>query len=140
MSSFSSPAVASFLRERSHLILGSVRLFNGAVALVVPERAARRLGTDPEANPAPLYPLRMFGMRTVILGAELLFGAREMRRRSMQLGIAIHASDTVASATGGIRGQLPPRVAASLTAISTVNTALAILGSLPPRRRGWRGC
>ena len=137
MSSFSSPAGLDFLRERSHLILGSIRLFNGVVALLAPEAAARRLGTDPEANPAPIYPLRMFGVRTVILGAELLVGDRETRRRSMRLGIAIHASDTAAAATGGLRGQLPPRVAALTTVISTVNTALAILGSLPPRQRGW---
>ena len=70
MSSFSSPAFR-FLRERSHLLLGGIRLVNGAVALLVPEAAARRLGTDPEANPAPLYPLRTFGVRTVILGGEL---------------------------------------------------------------------
>jgi hypothetical protein len=107
------------------------------VALLVPEAAARRLGTDPEANPAAVYPLRMFGVRTVILGAELLVGAPETRRRSLKLGIVIHTSDTAAAVAGGIRGQLPPKVAAALTAISTLNTALAILGSLPPRRRGW---
>lgn len=137
MSSFSSPAGLDFLRERSHLILGSIRLFNGVVALTVPEAAARRLGTDPEANPAPIYPLRMFGVRTVILGGELLIGGAETRRRSMQLGVAIHVSDTAAAVAGGARGHLPPGVAALLTAISTVNTGLAILGSLPPRRRGW---
>jgi hypothetical protein len=81
----------------------------------------------------------MFGVRTVILGAELLVGDPETRRRSMRLGIVIHASDTVAAASGGIRGQLPPKVAIATTAISSLNTALAILGSLPPRGRGWRG-
>jgi hypothetical protein len=127
------------LRERSHLILGTIRLVNGAVALASPESAARRLGTDTEANPAPIYPMRLFGVRTVILGAELLVGDPAIRRRSMKLGIAIHASDTVAAASGGLRGQLPPRVAILTTAISSVNTALAILGSLPPRGRGWLG-
>jgi hypothetical protein len=127
------------LRERSHLILGVIRLFNGAVALASSDTAARRLGTDPEANPAAIYPLRMFGVRTVFLGAELLVGDEATRRRSMKLGIAIHASDTVAAASGGIRGQLPPQVAILTTLISSVNTALAILGSLPPRGRGWRG-
>jgi hypothetical protein len=138
VSSFSSPAGLGVLRERSHLVLGSVRLVNGLVALLSPESAARRLGTDPEANPAAIYPLRMFGVRTVILGAELLLGDEQTRRRSMRLGIPIHASDTIAAATGGIRGQLPPRVAALTTAISTLNTAMAVLGSLPPRGRGWR--
>jgi hypothetical protein len=127
------------LRERSHLILGCIRLFNGAVAMASPDSTARRLGTDPEASPGPIYPLRMFGVRTVILGAELLVGDPDTRRRSMRLGVLIHASDTVAAASGGIRGQLPPKVAMATTAISSFNTALAILGSLPPRGRGWRG-
>ena len=123
------------IRSRAHLLLGAIRLFNGVVALTLPENTARRLGTDPEANPAPLYPLRMFGVRTTVLGAELLFGSEETRLRSMRIGRAIHASDTLAAALGGIRGQLPRRTAALLTGISTLNTILAFLGSDPPRRR-----
>lgn len=127
------------VRERSHLVLGSIRLFNGLAALLVPEKTARRLGTDPEANPAPIYPLRMFGVRTVVLGAELLLSGSETRRQAMRIGIPIHASDTAAAALGGIRGQLPPRTAALLTCISTVNTILAVLGSqAPSKRRLWR--
>lgn len=118
-----------FVRERSHLLLGSIRLFNGLAALLVPEQTARRLGTDPEANPAPIYPLRMFGVRTVLLGAELLTSGTDTRRRSMLLAIPIHASDTAAAAVGGIRGQLPRRVALLTTGISTINTILAVLGS-----------
>ena len=83
--------------------------------------------------------LRCIAGLTDLTGGELLVGAPETRRRSLKLGIAIHASDTAAAVAGGLRGQLPPKVAVSLTAVSTVNTALAILGSLPPRRRGWPG-
>ncbi|MGH2947664.1 MAG: hypothetical protein ACRDPC_15670 [Solirubrobacteraceae bacterium] len=113
----------------AHRLLGAIRFFNGAVALLVPEMMARRLGTDPDANPAPIYPLRMFGVRTVILGAELLIGDEETRRRSARLGRLVHASDTVAVALGGIRGQLPRRTAALLTGLSAMNTVLAFLGS-----------
>ena len=123
--------------ERSHLLLGGIRLFNGAAALLVPQLTARRLGVDPDANPAPLYPLRMFGVRTVVLGAELLVGGPEVRRRSLQLGVLIHASDTTAAALGGLRGQLPPRTAALLTGVSSLNTALAVLGSRAQQRRKW---
>jgi hypothetical protein len=134
-------AMLDLVQDRSHVLLGSIRLFNGTAALLVPEMSARRLGTDPDASPAPIYPLRMFGVRTVILGAELLFGSPETRRRSMQLGVLIHASDTAAAALGGIRRQLPPGTAALLTGVSTLNTALAALGSLGPRRsplrRAW---
>lgn len=123
------------VRAQSHLLLGGIRLFNGLAALLAPEMTARRLGTDPDANPAPIYPLRMFGVRTVILGAELILGGSERRRQRMRTAIPIHASDTAAAALGGIRGHLPPRVAALLTGVSSLNTALAVLGSQAPRRR-----
>jgi hypothetical protein len=117
------------LRRNARLLLGSIRLFNGVAALLVPEMSARRLGTDPDANPAPIYPLRMFGVRTIVLGAELLFGSEETQLRSMRIGRAIHASDTTAAALAGIRGQLPRRTALLLTGVSGLNTLLAFLGS-----------
>jgi len=122
-------------REPEHLLLGSIRLVNGLAALLAPAMSARRLGVDPEANPAPIYPLRMFGVRTVVLGAELLFGDDATRRRSARVGILIHASDTTAAALGGLRRQLPPRVAILLVGVSSLNTTLAVLGSRPPRRK-----
>ena len=122
------------LRAWAPRILGGIRLFNGAAALLVPGTVARRLGVDPNANPAPLYPLRMFGVRTVVIGAELLLPQEEEERTlAMRTGILIHASDTLAAGLGGLRGQLPPPTAALLTGVSAVNTALAIVGSSPPR-------
>jgi len=79
----------------------------------------------------------MFGVRTVVLGAELLVGDEATRARSMRVGIAIHASDTMAAAAGGIRRQLPPSVAGMLVAISTLNTTLAVIGSRPSPRPPW---
>ena len=115
-------------------VLGGIRLFNGAAALFAPGSVARRLGVDPDANPAPVYPLRMFGVRTVVLGAEVLLPlTRDDRMRAMRIGILIHASDTLAAGLGGIRGQLPGPTAALLTGVSAVNTALAVLGSSAPR-------
>ena len=128
------------LRGWAPRILGSIRLFNGAAALLVPGTVARRLGVDPDANPAPIYPLRMFGVRTVVLGAELLLPQEEeLRTLAMRTGILIHASDTFAAGLGGLRGQLPPPAAALLTGVSAVNTALAIIGSRPPPAKSpWR--
>ena len=125
------------LRRRTPLVLGGIRFLNGAVALLAPRTAARRLGVDPEANPAPIYPLRMFGVRTVVLGAELLVGDGDAQTRAMRRGIAIHASDTVAAILGGTCRQLPARTAALLTLVSGINTALAIVGSRRPRRSRW---
>jgi hypothetical protein len=122
------------LRSWTPRMLGGIRLLNGAAALMAPGSVARRLGVDPDANPAPVYPLRMFGVRTVVLGAELLLPLKQDdRMRAMRIGILIHASDTLAAGLGGIRGQLPRRTAALLTGVSAVNTALAVLGSSAPR-------
>ena len=49
--------------------LALIRLVNGGLALVAPRWLARRLGVDPTAQPAMLYALRMFGIRTVLIGA-----------------------------------------------------------------------
>ena len=130
--------VVEAVRPRAHLALGAIRLVNGTAALLAPSFTAGRLGVDTEANPAPVYPLKMFGVRTVVLGAELLTGDEATRRRSLLIGIPIHASDTVAAATAGLRRQLPASVAVQLTAVSALNTGLAVIGSLPPRRPLWR--
>ncbi len=71
----------------------------------------------------------MFGIRTVVLGIELLFGDPETRERSLRAGVVIHASDTLSAATAGIRGDLPPLTATALTGISTLNTILSVVGS-----------
>ena len=130
------------LRSWAPRMLGGIRLFNGAAALLAPGSVARRLGVDTDANPAPVYPLRMFGVRTVVLGAELLLPQEEDDRlQAMRTGILIHASDTLAAGLGGIRGHLPGRTAVLLTGVSAINTALAVLGSSAPRaakaRRRW---
>lgn len=138
-------SVFDTVRERAHLVLGAIRLFNGVAALLVPEKTVRRLGADPDASPTAVYPLRMFGVRTVVLGLELLLGEEETRAQSMRTGVLIHGSDVCAALLGGVRQQLPPRVAVPLVGISTINTSLAILASCSPRRSrrvrrrlGWR--
>jgi hypothetical protein len=130
--------VVEEIRPRAHLLLGGIRLVNGAAALLAPTFSARRLGVDPEANGAPIYPLRMFGVRTVVLGAELIAGDESTRVRSMRIGVPIHASDTAAAAIAGFRRQLPPATAAQLVAVSALNTSLAVIGSLPAPRPRWR--
>lgn len=125
-------------RRRAPQALGCVRLFFGGTSLLVPSTVARRLGVDPEANPAPIHPLRMFGIRTVIIGAELLFGSPATRARSVRLAPLIHASDTLSAALAGLRHQLAPKVAVTTTLISAGNTALALMAQPTARRRRLR--
>jgi hypothetical protein len=115
--------------------LGTIRLANGALALLAPRWLARRLGAEPESQSAVLYVLRLFGVRTVFIGADLWLNRRE-RPRSLRQGIVIHASDTTAALIATVSGQLPLRSGLTAVAISSVNTALAIFASrrgAPPR-------
>ncbi len=117
-------ATRSRLGNAARVTLAAVRIFNGAMGLVAPAVAARRIGT-PEG--APLYPWRMFGIRTVIIGAELLSRDPELRDRAVRLALPIHASDTASAALGGLLGETSRRNSLVLTAISGTNTVLALL-------------
>jgi heme peroxidase len=113
-------------RSTARYALAAIRLFNGGMALFAPERLARRLGTDPDEGGAVIYALRMFGVRTIMIGGELLVLRDEDLERALRKGILIHASDTVAAAVAGAGGYLPRRTAALTTLISAVNTGLAV--------------
>jgi hypothetical protein len=67
-------------RDHARIALATIRLVNGGLALLAPEVMLRRFEAgrqaDPGAGPDPgrvaVYPLRMFGIRTVVLGIQLL--------------------------------------------------------------------
>lgn len=111
-------------REHARIALATIRLVNGALALLAPEVMLRRLGADPRTNQVAVYPLRMFGIRTVVLGVELLAGGAMQHKG--KVGVVIHAADAASAITAGLRRQLPPRVAAAAAGISVTNTALAL--------------
>jgi len=117
--------------DRAHayarVALAGIRLFNGVAALFVPATLARRLGVDPDANPAALYALRLFGVRTVLIGAQLLLRDSGVRAHSLRIAPVIHALDAAAALIAGYRGQLPRRAAITAALISTVNTVLAVI-------------
>ena len=112
--------------------LASIRIANGVAALIAPEVLLGRLGVDTRTDRSGSYPFRMFGIRTVLIGADLLLLRGEERRRATRLAVVIHAADTVSAATCGIRGDLPRRSAIVATGISAVNTLLAITSTRTP--------
>src|SRR3954451_136603 len=122
-------------RRRAPQALGCVRLFFGSTSLLAPTVVARRLGVDPDVNASPVHPLRMFGIRTVLIGAELLFGDERTRARSVRLAPLIHASDTLSAALAGLARQMPARVAVFTTVVSAGNTVLALMAQPPKKRR-----
>ncbi|MGI5372723.1 hypothetical protein ACQEV2_00315 [Streptomyces sp. CA-251387] len=114
--------------SRSAAVLGlaGIRLFNGAAGLLAPTLLIQRLDRDSEPNPAAVYAFRLFGIRTVLLGLDLLTSRDERLTQDLREGVLIHGSDTVTAAMLGLRGHLAPRTAALTTLISAVNTALAV--------------
>ncbi|MGW2635725.1 hypothetical protein [Streptomyces sp. NPDC001348] len=107
--------------------LAGIRLFNGATGLLAPDLLIRRLdpGHEPP-SPAAVYAFRLFGIRTVLLGLDLLTSHGDRLRQDLREGVLIHGSDTATAASLGLGGRLPPRTAVLTTLISAVNTALAV--------------
>ena len=115
--------------------LGVVRVVNGVLGLVAPTFIARRLGdSQPDRNAAAIYGIRLFGVRTIVIGLDLLRPPGEALDRAVRAAPLIHASDTATVLTLQRRTILPPAMARPLAAISGANTLLAVLAFLGSRR------
>jgi hypothetical protein len=115
----------------ARVALAGIRIFNGGTALFAPERLNQRLDLQPGA----VYPWRMFGIRTLLIGADLLSSDPDVRRHALRLALLVHVSDTVSAAKAGFSKAISPRAAATTTAISAVNVALALIASRDAKRR-----
>jgi len=118
---------ANGVHEYARITLSAIRLFNGITTLFAPAALLRRLGVDPEGNRAAIYALRMFGVRTVLIGAQLLLRNRGLRAHSLRVAPVIHVLDAAAAMIAGAHGQLPRRAATTAALISTINTVLAVV-------------
>ncbi|MCX5015020.1 hypothetical protein OG765_29225 [Streptomyces sp. NBC_00555] len=123
-------------RPASVYALAGIRLFNGVTGLLMPTVLIRRLDPDRDLSPAAVYAFRLFGIRTILLGLDLLTNRGQRLQEDLREGVLIHGSDTATAALLGIRGQLPPRTAALTTLISAVNTALAASAADFGKRKG----
>ncbi|MFJ1732834.1 hypothetical protein [Streptomyces sp. NPDC088254] len=107
--------------------LAGIRIVNGAAGLLSPELLIRRLDPDREPpSPAAVYAFRLFGIRTILIGLDLLTHRDERLREDLRDAVLIHGSDTATAATLGLNGRLPPRTAVLTTLISAVNTVLSV--------------
>jgi hypothetical protein len=113
--------------------LACIMLVNGSLGVFAPRVLIRGLGVKPEQQPAMLYVLRMFGVRTLFIAIDM-FRLPADRGRSLREGVVVHATDAGAALTAAALGQLPVRPALMVTGLSTVNTILAIVGA-----RAYRG-
>jgi hypothetical protein len=115
--------------------LGAIRVVNGTLGLLAPGVIIRRLGdSKAETNAAAIYALRMFGIRTVLIGADLFRLRPPELDRALRLAIVIHASDTVTVLSLWRRRHLTPDAARPLALISGLNTVLALTAAMSARR------
>lgn len=120
--------------DLARVLLAGVRLTMGTAGLVAPGLVIRRLDIDPAKQPGMRYPLRMFGIRTVLIGAELLTRDAGRRWHAERLAPVVHGSDTASAFLAWQLGDLPRRAGVMATAISAVNLVLSVINlrSRPP--------
>jgi hypothetical protein len=110
----------------ARVTLAGIRIVNGSAALVAPSFLTRRIGIGPSDNQAARYVFRMFGIRTIVIGIELILPDGDVRRAAIRVAPVIHATDTASAAIAGLTRQVPPRPALVATIISATNTLLAL--------------
>ena len=115
-------------------VLAGIRLLNGSLALAAPNVVGGRLGVNTATSPGLGYALRLFGVRTVLLGAQLWRAPADPTSPVVRDTILIHGADTAAAVVVYKLGELPRRGATIAVAISAANTVLALLLNWQVRR------
>ena len=123
------------LGETARIALGGVRIVAGTAGLVAPAMIISRFGdSKPTANAAAIYGLRLFGIRTVLIGADLIRLRGRDLDRALAVAPIIHATDTATVLALLGNKQLSPDRARPLALISGLNTVLAVTAYLASRR------
>src|SRR5215472_1742070 len=131
-------AATARVGQAARLTLASIRVINGGLALIAPNVIIGRFGEqsadrNSAANSAAIYGLRMFGIRTVLLGVDLATLSGEPLRRALRQAVLIHATDTATVVLLAVSRRAKRRTAIPLALISLTNTALAITACLAER-------
>jgi len=106
--------------------LGLIRILNGALGLFAPRVLIGRIDDRQPPSPAAVYAFRLFGVRTILIGRDLLVLRGEALDRALEAAPLIHASDTVTAALITVTGQVDRRRGGMLIGISALNTVLAL--------------
>jgi hypothetical protein len=115
--------------------LGAIRMITGTLGLLAPTRIAERLGdTSPERNAAAIYGIRLFGVRTILIGLDLFRLRGDALHDALRSAMFIHASDTATVLSLRQSTVLAPDKARPLAAISALNTVLSVTAFLGNRR------
>lgn len=128
-------AATARVGQAARFTLAGIRVINGGLALIAPNVIIGRFEEqsadgNSAANSAAIYGLRMFGIRTVLLGVDLATLSGEPLRRALRQAVLIHATDTATVVLLGVSRRAKRRTAIPLALISLTNTALAITACL----------
>jgi hypothetical protein len=115
-------------RRHARYGLATVRIINGGLGLFAPKVLIKRLDPAHEPSAAAIYAFRLFGIRTILLGLDLLVRPNAEVQRAMRQGVLIHLSDFLTIVLLGAQRKVPPRSAALITFISATNVAMAVAG------------
>ena len=121
--------------SKARWALAVIRVVNGGIALVAPSVIVKRFGEIPGESAAAIYGLRLFGVRTVLIGADLVTQRGPSLLHVTRQAVVIHATDTMTVAGLVLFGRLRPRTAIPLALISATNTVLATISWLASRRQ-----
>ena len=128
------PAI-EILGRTARFALGGVRILAGGTGLLAPAMIINRFGEgNPSDNPAAIYGLRLFGIRTILIGLDLIRLRGRDLDRALRVAPLIHASDTATVLTLQRHKQLSPERARPLALISGLNTVLAVTAYLAGRK------
>ena len=127
--------MAGSVARWARVSLGVIRLANGALALVAPDVLGKRLGVSTDTSPGFGYAFRLFGVRTVLLGVDLLRAGDGPGDPVVRRALVVHPADTVAALVVLGRHELPAKGARVAVAASALNAGLAVLANRPARIR-----
>jgi hypothetical protein len=111
--------------DGARIALAALRLFFGTLGLLAPQLLIRRIEGQNADSPAAVYAFRLFGIRTILLGRELLLPGQELR--SLNEAPLVHGADTITATLLTLGGHVPRRSGLSLVTVSAINTLLALV-------------
>lgn len=114
------------LNEKARVALGVIRLVNGGLGLLLPRVLIRRIDST-DTSAAAVYAFRLFGIRNILIGREVLVRRGEALDRSLDEAVVVHGSDSLTATVLTVTGAVPRRSGLLLIAVSVTNTTLALL-------------
>lgn len=115
--------------DKARVALAVIRLLNGVLALIVPKVLIGRISPRHPPDPAAVYAFRLFGIRTILIGRDLLRESGAERDKAVAEAPIIHGSDTATATLLTVTKAVSPRMGVPLILISGLNTALSVIAA-----------